>query len=57
MIVSVIGWSLKSSHVPPEPRAAAYRFLDALLRLCAATGRFKLQLRPEFQPGDLSRVS
>ena len=26
LIVSVIGWSLKSSHVPPEPRAAAYRF-------------------------------
>ena len=56
MLVSVIGWSLRASRVPAESRAAAHRLLDALLRVCAATGRFKLQLRPEFQPGQGLRI-
>ena len=51
MMVSAIGWSLKSGHVPRDQHVASCRLLDSMLRDCARTGRFKLLLRPRYLPG------
>ena len=51
MVVALITWSLRSGHVPKDTRAAAWRFLDNVLRQCTRTQKFKLVLRPEYVRG------
>ena len=51
MMIAILAWSLKGSHVKQGPRAIAFSLLDDLLRSCARTGELELLIQPELQPG------
>ena len=51
MMIAFITWALRSNRIDWGPRNKAFGLLDRLLRSCAATGKLKLHLRPEYVRG------